>query len=161
MNSKTDKEDRSCDDIIFLIEIIANSKYRHESFIRFQYSENTVILKKHKFNIWAAIAILIFFLIIACTNTPNLLGKWKEVGKVATLEFWKDGTFKAVDNQKMAVKGKYSLSENGNIRFEIFRQGSPSEIVNGKYSMQGDILTFTSADGKVWTGTAPGENPSY
>jgi hypothetical protein len=105
-------------------------------------------MKKHKFNIWTAIAILIFFFIIACANTPKLLGKWKEVGKVATLELWKDGTFKAVDNQKMAVKGKYSLTENGNIRFEIFRQGSPSEIVSGKYSVQGDILTFTSADGK-------------
>ena len=78
----------------------------------------------------------------------TVFGKWKEIGKTATLEFWKDGTFKAVDNQKMAVKGKYTLIEPSNVRFEIFRQGSPSEIVIGKYSMQGDILTFTSADGK-------------
>ena len=76
-----------------------------------------------------------------------MAGKWKEIGKTASLELRKDGTFKAVDNQKMAVSGKYSLSENENIRFEIFRQGSPSEIVNGKYSVQGNILTFTSADG--------------
>jgi len=27
MNSKTDKEDRSCDDIAFLSEIIVNSRY--------------------------------------------------------------------------------------------------------------------------------------
>ena len=86
-------------------------------------------MKKDKFKLCSAIAILAFFFIIACANTSNLVGKWKEIGKVATLELWKDGTFKAVDNQKMAVKGKYSLSENGNIRFEIFRQGSPSEIV--------------------------------
>ena len=33
---------------------------------------------------------------------------------------------------------KAIASENGNIRFEIFRQDSPSEIVNGKYSVQGD-----------------------
>ena len=64
------------------------------------------------------------------------------------MELRKDGTFTAVDNQKMAVSGKYTLSEHGNVRFEIFRQGHPSEIVNGKYSVQGDILTFTSADGK-------------
>jgi hypothetical protein len=64
------------------------------------------------------------------------------------LELRKDGTFKAVDNQKMAVSGKYTLSENGNARFEILRQGSSSEIVNGKYSVKGDMLTFTSADGK-------------
>jgi hypothetical protein len=105
-------------------------------------------MKKDKFKLCSPIAILAFFFIIACANTPNLVGNWKEIGKAATLELLKDGTFKAVDNQKMAVKGKYSLSENGNIRFKIFRQGSPYEIVNGKYSVQGDILTFTSADGK-------------
>ena len=116
--------------------------------ISFQYHEITFVMKKDKFNLYSAFAILAFSFIIACANTPNLVGKWKEIGKAATLELWKDGTFKAVDNQKMAVSGKYTLSEHGNVRFEIFRQGSPSEIVNGKYSVQGDILTFTSADGK-------------
>ena len=105
-------------------------------------------MKKDKFNFYRAFVIFAFSFIIACAHTPNLVGKWKEIGKAASLELWKDGTFKAVDNQKMAVSGKYSLSEHGNIRFEIFRQGSPSEIVNGKYSVQGDILTLISADGK-------------
>jgi hypothetical protein len=81
-------------------------------------------------------------------NTPNLVGKWEEIGNAATLELWEDGTFKAIDNQKMAVSGKYSLSAHGNISFEIFQQGSASEIVNGKYSVQGGVLTLTSADGK-------------
>ena len=105
-------------------------------------------MKKDKFNLYSAFAILAFSFITACANTPNLVGKWKEIGKVATLELWEDGTFKAVDNQKMAVSGKYSLGEHGNISFEIFRQGSPSEIVTGKYSVQGDILTLKSEDGK-------------
>ena len=105
-------------------------------------------MKKDKFNFYAAFAIFAFSVIIACANSPNLVGNWKEIGKAATLELLKDGSFKAVDNQKMAVSGKYSLSENGNIRFEIFRQGSPSEIVNGKYSVQGNILTLISGDGK-------------
>ena len=116
--------------------------------ISFQYHEITIVMKKDKFNPCFAFTILAFSFFIACANTPNLDGKWKEIGKAATLEFWKDGTFKAVDNQKMAVNGKYTLSEHGNVRFEIFRQGSPSEIVNGKYSVQGDILTFSSADGE-------------
>jgi len=148
MNFKPDKEDRSCDDIALLSEIITKSNTGMNPSISYQYYEFTVIMKKDKFKLCPAIAILAFFFIIACASTPNLVGKWKEIGKVSTLEFWKDDTFKAVDNQKMAVQGKYSLSENGNIRFEIFRQGSPSEIVNGKYSVQGDILTFTSADDK-------------
>jgi hypothetical protein len=108
----------------------------------------SIVMRKDKFNLYSAFATLAFFFIIACANTPNLVGKWKEIGKAATLELRKDGTFKAVDNQEMAVGGKYTLSENGIVRFEIFRHGSPYEIVKGKYSMQGDILTFTSADGK-------------
>ena len=48
----------------------------------------------------------------------------------------------------MAVKGKYTLIEPSNVRFEIFQQGSPSEIVNGTFSLQQDVLTLTSADGK-------------
>jgi hypothetical protein len=105
-------------------------------------------MKKDKFSSCSTFAILALSFIIGCASTPNLVGEWKEIGRTATLELWKDGTFKAVDNQKMAVSGKYSLGVHGNIRFEIFRQDSPSEIVNGKYSAQGDILTLTSMDGK-------------
>ena len=105
-------------------------------------------MKKEKFKLYSVFAILAFSFITAYANKSNIVGKWKEIGKAATIEFWKDGTFKAVDNQKMAVNGKYTLSEHRNVRFEIFRQGSFSEIVNRKNSVQGDILTFTSADGK-------------
>jgi hypothetical protein len=105
-------------------------------------------MKRDKFSLYSAFAIFAFSFILGCANTQNLVGKWKEIGKTATLELWKDGTFKAVDNQKMAVSGKYFLSEHGNIRFEISRHGSPSEIVTGNYSVQGEILTLTSADGK-------------
>jgi hypothetical protein len=52
------------------------------------------------------------------------------------------------NNQGMTIKGKYSLIEPGNIRLEIFQQDSPPEIVNGTFSLQGDVLTVTSADGK-------------
>jgi hypothetical protein len=85
---------------------------------------------------------------IACASTPNIVGKWKEIGKTATLEFWKDGTFKAVDNQGMAVNGEYTLIVPGNVRFEIFRQDTPPDIVKGIYSFQGDVLAVTSEDGK-------------
>jgi len=105
-------------------------------------------MKKDKFKLCSVFVILAFSFILACANTPNIVGKWKEIGKTATLEFWKDGTFKAVDNQGMAVKGKYTLIEPEKVRFEIFQQGSPHEIVNGTFSLQGDVLTVTSADGK-------------
>lgn len=93
------------------------------------------------------LAISLFFLIISCANTPKVVGEWQEIGKMATLEFWKDGSFKAVDNQGMAVSGKYTLYENGIVRFEIANQGSSSEIVTGKLSVLGDKLTITSVYG--------------
>ena len=105
-------------------------------------------MKKDKFKLCFALAILALTFILSCASTPTIVGKWKEIGKTATLEFWKDGTFKAVDNQGMAVKGKYTLIEPENVRFEIFRQDSPSEIVNGTFSLQGYVLTVTSTDGK-------------
>ena len=105
-------------------------------------------MKRNEFKLWLALVILALFFILACASTPHIVGKWKEIGKTATLEFWKDGTFKAVDNQGMAVKGKYTLIEPGNVRFEIFRKDSPSEFVNGTVSLQGDVLAVTSADGK-------------
>ena len=106
-------------------------------------------MKKDEFKLCSALVIIALSFILACAaNTPNIVGKWKEIKKTATLEFSKDGTFKAVDNQGMAVIGKYTLIEPENIRFEIFRQDSPPEIVNGTFSLQGDALTFTSEDGK-------------
>ena len=88
-------------------------------------------MKKNKSNLNPALVLLALFFIIACANTPSLVGKWKQIGKAPTIEFRKDGTFKAVDNQKMAVNRKYILCDHGELRFEIFRQRSPSEIVNG------------------------------
>jgi len=41
---------------------------------------------------------------LACADTLYIVGQWKEIGKTATLEFWKDGTFKVVDNQGMTVR---------------------------------------------------------
>jgi hypothetical protein len=101
---------------------------------------------KHFFH--SVLVAVTFLLILSCAKTPNVIGKWIEIGKTATLEFWKDGTFKAVDNQGMAVRGKYTFNRNGNVRFEIERQGASPEIINGTISVRGDELTVTSVDGK-------------
>jgi hypothetical protein len=103
---------------------------------------------KYKDGFKPLLTIFTFFLIISCAHTPDVVGKWREVGKTATVEFLKDGTFKAVDNQGMAVSGKYTLSENDSVRFEIEREGSSPEIVSGKISVRGEELTLISGDGK-------------
>jgi hypothetical protein len=85
-----------------------------------------------------------------CASKPTLIGKWKEVGKTATIEFSKDGTFKAVDNQGMAVSGKYTLSEDGHLQCEIQQEQGVAERVNLIISIRGDELTLTSpGDTKV------------
>jgi hypothetical protein len=87
------------------------------------------------------------FILLSCASKPDIIGKWREVGKVATLEFSADGSFKAVDNQGMAVSGEYTLFKEGNLRCEVQRGGSSKEIVNLKISIKGDELTLTSSEG--------------
>lgn len=88
--------------------------------------------------------VIVLFFLSFCASAPDLVGKWKEVGKTATIEFSKDGNFKAVDNQGMAVSGKYSLSKDGHLRCEIQEKGGGREVVNLTVSIKGDELTLTS-----------------
>ncbi len=103
---------------------------------------------KSNFTLIFWVSVFLCLWMISCAMTPKVVGKWKEIGKDATLEFFKDGSFKAVDNQGMAVSGKYTLLKDGKVRFEISQQGSSSEIVTGKISIQKDELTLSSEEGK-------------
>jgi hypothetical protein len=93
-------------------------------------------------------AILAFSLVASCANRPHVAGKWQEIGKTATLELVKDGTFTAVDNQGMAVSGNYTLYKDGTIKFEVTRAGSSPDIVNALVTVQGDELTFVFSHSK-------------
>jgi hypothetical protein len=86
--------------------------------------------------------------LLSCAHTNSLTGTWQEPGKKSTIEFHADGTFNAVDDMEMAVRGKYTLQKNGSIRFEITHEGAAPEIVEGRLSERGAELTFSSADGK-------------
>ncbi len=89
--------------------------------------------------------VVVLFFFSFCASKPELIGKWKEVGKTATIEFSKDGTFKAVDNEGMAVSGKYALFKDGHLRCEIQQKEGAGEVVNLKISIKGDELTLTSS----------------
>lgn len=78
---------------------------------------------------------------------PDLTGRWREVGRSATLEFLQGGGFKALDNEGMAVAGRYTLIKDGRIRFEIQREGTTDEVVTLNFSLTGDDLTLTPTDG--------------
>jgi hypothetical protein len=85
-------------------------------------------------------------LLTGCVNAPNLIGMWREVGKTATLGLMKDGSFSAVDNEGMAVSGKYALLEDGRVKFEILHPDSSVEIVILKVSVREDELTVVTED---------------
>ena len=89
--------------------------------------------------------VVVLFSLSFCASKPELIGKWKEVGKMATIEFSKDGTFKAVDNQGMAVSGRYALFKDGHLRCEIQQKDGAGEVVNLKILIKGDELTLTSS----------------
>ena len=107
-------------------------------------------MQKNNFNscFYFLPGVLLMVLLVSCAQKQDVAGKWQEVGKKSILEFHRDGTFNAVDDMGMAVSGKYTLQEKGAIRFEITREGSSPEIINGKLAVRGDELTFTSADDK-------------
>ena len=92
--------------------------------------------------------VIALFFLSSCASKPDLVGKWKEVGKTATIEFSKDGTFKAVDNQGMAVSGRYTLLKDGHLRCEIQQKEGAGEVVNLIISIKGDELTLTSSRDK-------------
>lgn len=93
--------------------------------------------------------LLLFVMILmlaSCVSGPGIAGKWRQVGREATLEFSGDGSFRAVDNEGMAVSGTYRLSEDSSLRFVIHHAGAPDEIVDMQVSLHGDVLTMKTAD---------------
>ncbi len=91
---------------------------------------------------------VVFFFLSFCASRPDLIGKWREVGKAATIEFSKDGTFKAVDNQGMAVSGRYTISKDKHLRCEIQQKEGAGEVVDLTISIRGDELTLSSPRGR-------------
>ncbi len=90
--------------------------------------------------------VVVLFFSSYCASKPDLIGKWREFGKTATIEFSKDGTFRAVDNQGMAVSGKYVLSKDTHLRCEIEQKGGPAEIIDLTVSIKRDELTLSPSD---------------
>ena len=98
-------------------------------------------------SLYFLLAMVSFLLITSCASTRNVVGKWREIGKTATLEFRKDGTFRAVDNQGMAVSGTYALHGNEKATFTVVYQDSAPEIIECRISVRGDELTIAPERG--------------
>jgi hypothetical protein len=86
--------------------------------------------------------------LISCTQQHSqiLTGKWQEIGKKATLEFYEDNTFKAIDDMGMAVNGKYAVDHNGNFRFEVKHGDGETEIIGANVVFEKEDLIFNFGD---------------
>ena len=76
---------------------------------------------------------------------PELIGRWREVGRSATLEFLEDGSFKAKDNEGMAVAGRYVVGEDDKLSFVIHHEGNADEVVTVDFSLLDGELTVIFA----------------
>ena len=105
-------------------------------------------MKKDRLNTicYFFLSTLLFPLFVSCAHSPKETGTWQEIGQISTLEFMKDGSFRAVDNMGMAVSGNYFLDDNGNAKFEIIHPGVSPEIITARITIQGDELIIIFAD---------------
>ena len=95
-----------------------------------------------------SIVIILLFFLVSCAHSPDIIGHWQEPGTTSSLEFRHDGTFTAIDDMGMAVKGRYILQEDGTIRLEIKHQDSSAELITGDIVVQGDTLTLAHGENK-------------
>jgi hypothetical protein len=101
-----------------------------------------------KIMIGAFLSVASFIVLTSCAGAPGIIGKWQEPGTTATIEFFRDGSFTAVDDMEMEVSGSYVLRKDGGIRFEIIHPESPPETISAVLSIKGDELTLTFGDDK-------------
>ncbi len=101
--------------------------------------------------------IMAFFLFASCASTPDVIGRWNAVGEPGKVKFHQDGSFEILDNMGALIKGNYFLSKNGNLKVVLKQNNILSESLRsmaepvtteGKISVHGDRLTYTSSDGK-------------
>jgi len=85
---------------------------------------------------------------VASRPPPELIGRWREVGRSATLEFLEDGSFKAKDNEGMAVAGRYVVGEDHKLSFVIHHEGTADEVVTVDFSLLDGELTVIFAGAK-------------
>ena len=94
------------------------------------------------------LSVISYTVLTSCAGAPGIIGKWQEPGTTATMEFFRDGTFTAVDDMEMEVSGSYVLRKGGRILFEIIHPESSPETISAMLSIKGDELTLTFGDDK-------------
>lgn len=92
--------------------------------------------------------VMMFVCFAACAGIPEVTGRWRQPGRNASVQFYRDGTFTAVDNQGMTVNGKYFFMKRGRVRFEVKHPEGPPEIITGTCVIKGNRLILTAADGE-------------
>jgi len=93
------------------------------------------------------VQLFVLVLLWGCDSPPEVIGNWRQVGKTAILNLKQDGTFEAIDNQGMQVRGRFAHHRDGSTEFEVFRPGLPPETVHAVLFARDDELRVSSPDG--------------
>jgi len=102
---------------------------------------------RRRCRIGPTLLVLVGLFAAACATAPDVVGRWREVGRTATLDLQADGRFEAVDNEGLAVSGSYALAPDGRARFEIVDRDRVVDVVHLTLNVQGDELTLRPTDG--------------
>jgi hypothetical protein len=81
-----------------------------------------------------------------CTSQQSkLIGKWQEIGKTETLEFFSDNRV-AISEKGLTITGDWTILDDGRVKVE-FPVAGITITATGK--IEGDILYITEQNGVV------------
>ena len=94
--------------------------------------------------------LLLTLFLVSCSSKPEnaILGKWKEIDKTETIEFFKDGTVSVVD-KGMSMGGNYKFIDDDHLRLELGGLGALAGPMVFTVSVSKNELTLTNPQGKV------------
>ncbi len=86
--------------------------------------------------------IVLLLAVFGCASGPTIVGSWQAVEGTASVTFAADGVFQAIDNEGMAVAGKYRLMGTDGIQFEVQHGGQENEVIDARVVRAGDQMTL-------------------
>ena len=96
-----------------------------------------------------SLAVLLSFLfLVGCSKQKNIVGKWQDVKRAETMEFFPDGTV-AAKAGGMSMAGKYTFLDNERIKIELGGMAALAGPMIVKFVISGNELTLTDQDNKM------------
>lgn len=96
------------------------------------------------------LAVLSFLACLSsCSSKPEnaIAGKWQDINGTDTMEFFKNGTVRAIDKQS-SLAGNFKFIDKDRIKIELEGVGASAGSLTAKVAISNGVLTLTMPDGK-------------